>query len=557
MQRSIARHRRCLAAVDRDEVTVSQIESHAHLSTIDKPVLAGNLVVAHRGRGGQPLIALSAPDADGYLRLAPIVPADKLSPGCGLMLEATDFAVGGQSGWLRLDRVGWQYIEGAEIIGSLKPAALARVHRALCTQEARTYADLAHGAPTFVPGRTPIPPSGKVIGARELELLVEASLDGWLTTGRFNDAFERKLGAYLGRRHVRTTNSGSSANLLAMTALTSHLLGDRALRPGDEVITVAAGFPTTVNPTLQNGLVPVFVDVSLPTYNIDPERIEAAVSPRTRAIMIAHTLGNPFDLDAVMDVARRHNLWVVEDCCDALGATYRDRRVGTFGHVGTLSFYPAHHITMGEGGAVFTDDDLLRRAIESIRDWGRDCYCAPGKENTCGKRFKWQLGDLPAGYDHKYTYSHLGYNLKITDMQAAVGLAQLDRLDGFVETRKQNFRHLRDRLAPLADRLLLPEATPGSDPSWFGFPMTLLSHLTQTREQLTAFLDRGKIGTRLLFAGNLTRQPYFRDRAHRVSGTLENTDRVMSHTFWIGVYPGLNADMLDFSADKIIEFFNK
>lgn len=536
---------------------MSQNESYAQLSAIDMPLSAGSLITTHGGRGGQPLIALSAPDADGYLRFAPIVPSDRLGEGIGFALEATDFIAGGLAGWLRLDRVGWQYIEGAETIGSLKPAALARLYRALCTQEARVYADLAHGAKAFVPGRTPVPPSGKVIGAREIEFLVEASLDGWLTTGRFNDAFERKLGAYLGRRHVRTTNSGSSANLLAMTALTSHLLGDRALRPGDEVITVAAGFPTTVNPTLQNGLVPVFVDVSLPTYNIDPERIEAAVSPRTRAIMIAHTLGNPFDLDAVMDVARRHNLWVVEDCCDALGATYRNQKVGTFGHVGTLSFYPAHHITMGEGGAIFTDDDRLRRAIESIRDWGRDCYCAPGKDNTCGKRFKWQLGDMPHGYDHKYTYSHLGYNLKITDMQAAVGLAQLDRLEGFVETRKQNFRRLHDRLAPLADRLLLPEATPGSDPSWFGFPMTLLPHVTQTREQLTGFLDRNKIGTRLLFAGNLTRQPYFRERPHRVSGTLENTDRVMTRTFWIGVYPGLNADMLDFSADKIIEFFSK
>jgi CDP-6-deoxy-D-xylo-4-hexulose-3-dehydrase len=534
---------------------VSNIESHAHLSPIDMPV-AGNLIRAHGGRGDQPLIALSEPDADGYLRFAPIVPApaDELGSGFGLMLETADFTVGGVSGWLRLDRVGWQYVEGAEVMGSLTTKALGRVYRALCTQEARTYADLAHGAPAFVPGRTPVPPSGKVIGARELELLVEASLDGWLTTGRFNDSFERKLGAYLGRKYARTTNSGSSANLLAMTALTSHLLGDRALKAGDEVITVAAGFPTTVNPSLQNGLVPVFVDVSLPTYNIDPERIEAAVSSRTRAIMIAHTLGNPFDLDAVMDVARRHNLWVVEDCCDALGATYRGRKVGTFGHLGTLSFYPAHHITMGEGGAVFTDDDQLRRAVESIRDWGRDCYCAPGKDNTCGKRFKWQLGDMPAGYDHKYTYSHLGYNLKITDMQAAVGLAQMDRLEGFVEARRKNFRHLKNRLSQLADRLLLPEATPHSDPSWFGFTITLLPHVTQTREQLTAFLEKHKIGTRLLFAGNLTRQPYFRDRPHRISGTLENTNRVMASTFWIGVYPGLTVDMLDFSADKIIEF---
>jgi CDP-6-deoxy-D-xylo-4-hexulose-3-dehydrase len=540
--------------MSQSEVTVSLIESEA--AAIAVPVLAGSVVVAHGGRGGQPLLALSAPDADGFLRFAPIIGMEKSANTLGLALEAGDFIAGSSPGWLRLDRVGWQYIESAAAIATLKPATLARVHRLLCTQEARTYADLAHRPAPFVAGRTAVPPSGKVIGARELELLVESSLDGWLTTGRFNDAFERKLGAYIGRKYVRTTNSGSSANLVAMTALTSHLLGDRALRPGDEVITVAAGFPTTVNPALQNGLVPVFVDVSLSTYNIDPQRIEAAVSPRTRAIMIAHTLGNPFDLDAVMDVARRHNLWVVEDCCDALGATYRDRKVGTFGHIGTLSFYPAHHITMGEGGAVFTDDDELRRAVESIRDWGRDCYCAPGKDNTCGKRFKWKLGDMPAGYDHKYTYSHLGYNLKITDMQAAVGLAQLDRIEGFVETRRQNFRYLRERLEPLADRLLLPEATPNSDPSWFGFAMTLKPHFTRTREQLTAHLERNKIGTRLLFGGNLTRQPYFRGRPYRVSGTLENTDHIMARTFWIGIYPGLTTDMLDFSASKIKQFMD-
>jgi CDP-6-deoxy-D-xylo-4-hexulose-3-dehydrase len=520
-------------------------------------VLAGNLLRAREGRSELLLLALSAPDAEGYLRIAPLVQPGERGQGLGLMIEAGDFTSGGKEGWLRLDRAGWQCVDEAEVIGSLKTTALGRVHRTLCTHEARTYADLIHRAPTFIPGRTPVPPAGKVIGARELELLVESSLDGWLTTGRFNDAFERKLSAYLGRRHVRTTNSGSSANLLAMTALTSHLLGDRALRPGDEVITVAAGFPTTVNPALQNGLVPVFVDVTLPTYNIDPERIEAAVSSRTRAIMIAHTLGNPFDLDAIMDVARRHDLWVIEDCCDALGTTYREQKVGTFGHIGTLSFYPAHHITMGEGGAVFTDDDHLKRAMESIRDWGRDCYCAPGKDNTCGKRFKWQLGEMPAGYDHKYTYSHLGYNLKITDMQAAVGLAQLDRLDGFIEARRRNFRHLHDRLSMLRDRLLLPEATAHGDPSWFGFALTFMPDATQTREQLTAFLEKHKIGTRLLFGGNLTRQPYFRARPHRVSGTLENTDRVMRDTFWIGLYPGLSAAMLDYSADKIIEFFGQ
>jgi CDP-6-deoxy-D-xylo-4-hexulose-3-dehydrase len=519
------------------------------------PILAGAVLSVAEVAGNKTFVALSSRDSEGLVRCAPLLMSEASAGSRGIHLVASDFISGGLDGYLRLDRIAWQSLEQAATVGSLKPAVLARIHRALCTFEARSYSDVAHRSSEFVPGRTSIPPSGKVIGAREMELLVEASLDGWLTTGRFNDAFERKLSVYLGRRFVRTTNSGSSANLLALTALTSHLLGDRALKAGDEVITVAAGFPTTVNPTLQNGLVPVFVDVMLPTYNIDPERIEAAVSARTRAIMIAHTLGNPFDLDAVMDVARRHNLWVVEDCCDALGATYRGAKVGTFGHVGTLSFYPAHHITMGEGGAVFTDDDDLRRAIESIRDWGRDCYCAPGRDNTCGKRFKWQLGELPAGYDHKYTYSHLGYNLKITDMQAALGLAQLERLDGFIQSRKENFLRLKERLAPLNDRLLMPEATLGSDPSWFGFAVSLREDQPQSREELTGYLERHKVGTRLLFAGNLTRQPYFRGRPHRVSGTLENTDFIMKRTFWIGVYPGLSGPMLDFAADKMLGFF--
>jgi len=521
------------------------------------PIVAGNLILANGGMSEQPLICLSVPDADGYIRFAPLVPTEKRGDTLGLMLESSDFSSGSATGWLRLDRVGWQYLDGPKAVGALKPAALARVHRALCTQEARSYAAVAMAPTAFVPSRTPVPPAGKVIGARELELLVESSLDGWLTTGRFNDAFERKLSNYLGRRFVRTTNSGSSANLLAMTALTSPLLGDRALRPGDEVLTVAAGFPTTVNPALQNGLVPVFVDVTLPTYNIDVERIEAAIGPRTRAIMIAHTLGNPFNLDVVMDVARRHNLWVVEDCCDALGATYRGQKVGTFGDIGTLSFYPAHHITMGEGGAVFTDSEVLRRALESIRDWGRDCYCAPGRDNTCGKRFKWQMGGLPPGYDHKYTYSHTGYNLKITDMQAALGLAQLDRLEGFIETRRSNFAHLRDRLEVLSDKIILPEATPHSDPSWFGFPITLRENSGFSREALTGYIEKHKIGTRLLFGGNLTKQPYFANKPYRVSGTLENTDAVMLRTFWIGIYPGLTAEMLDFSAEKISDFFRQ
>ena len=359
----------------------------------------------------------------------------------------------------------------------------------------------------FVPGTTPIPPSGKVIGAPELMHMVDAALDGWLTTGRFNAEFERRLAAYVGVSHALTVNSGSSANLVAFSALTSPLLGDRAIRPGDEVITVAAGFPTTVNPILQNNAVPVFVDAHIPTYNIDVTQLEAARSERTRAVMIAHTLGNPFDVDAVVEFCKRHGLWLVEDCCDALGATYRGRKVGTFGDLATLSFYPAHHITMGEGGAVLVNDPTLKRAAESIRDWGRDCYCAPGADNTCGKRFDWQLGDLPYGYDHKYTYSHLGYNLKISDMQAACALAQMDRLDGFIAARRANFAFLSKRLASCAAFLELPEATRGTDPSWFGFPITLREAAATRRVDLLTYLDERKIGTRLLFSGNLIRQP--------------------------------------------------
>lgn len=414
-----------------------------------------------------------------------------------------------------------------------------------------TYAEVAHGPRPFRPGQDPVPASGKVFGPAELVSLVDASLDFWLTTGRFNAAFEKRLAGFLGVKHALTTNSGSSANLLALSALTSPLLGDRALKPGDEVLTVAAGFPTTVNPILQNGLVPVFVDVQIPTYNVDPDALAAAVSKRTRAVMLAHTLGNPFDLDRVLEIARAHDLWVVEDCCDALGSTYGGRNVGTFGHIGTLSFYPAHHITMGEGGAVFTDDPLLKRVVESLRDWGRDCYCPPGKDNTCRKRFDWQLGSLPAGYDHKYTYSHVGYNLKITDMQAAVGLAQLDRLPEFIARRKANFAYLRERLAPLEEALILPEATPGSDPAWFGFPLTLRPEAPVRRVDLLRELSAGRVGTRLLFGGNLTRQPYFQGLNYRVSGALTHTDLITDQTFWVGVYPGLDPAMLDFVADRM------
>ena len=417
------------------------------------------------------------------------------------------------------------------------------------------YAEVAFAPAPFVPGTTTIPPSGKVIGGPELRNMVEASLDGWLTTGRFNEAFERRLAEFLGVKHVLTTNSGSSANLLAFSALTSPILGDRALRPGDEVIAVAAGFPTTVNPILQYGAVPVFVDVDIPTYNIDVSRIEAAITPKTRAIMLAHTLGNPYDLGEVARIAKEHGLWLVEDCCDALGSTYRGQLVGTFGDIGTLSFYPAHHITMGEGGAVFTNNEDLRRAVESFRDWGRDCYCLPGKENTCGKRFCWKLGQLPFGYDHKYTYSHIGYNLKITDMQAACALAQMDRLDGFIAARKRNFAWLKERLRSVEEFVVLPEATAESDPSWFGFLMTLRDRSGTRRVELLEYLDQHRIGTRLLFAGNLTRQPSMAGRNYRVSGDLANTDRIMNDTFWIGVHPGLSLEMLDFAAAKIEDYF--
>jgi CDP-6-deoxy-D-xylo-4-hexulose-3-dehydrase len=431
------------------------------------------------------------------------------------------------------------------------PDELRREIAALVQQ----YAEVAHAPKPFVPGETPVPVSGKVIGAAELKNMVEASLDGWLTTGRFNAEFERKLAAYLGVKHLITVNSGSSANLVAFSTLTSPRLGERAIRPGDEVIGVAAGFPTTVNPILQFGAVPVFVDVDLATHNIDASKIEAAISPRTRAIMLAHSLGNPFNLEVVTALCRKHKLWLIEDCCDALGATYNGQLVGTFGDIATLSFYPAHHITMGEGGAVFTNNAELKMIAESFRDWGRDCYCAPGKDNTCNKRFCWKLGNLPEGYDHKYTYSHLGYNLKITDMQAACALAQLDRLDEFIAARKANFAYLKERLASCEEFLHLPQATANSEPSWFGFPVVLKESAGVKRVDLLNYLDQNRIGTRLLFAGNLTRQPYMIGRHFRVSGELTNTDIVMNQTFWLGTFPGLTREHLDFVVAKLEEFF--
>ena len=419
------------------------------------------------------------------------------------------------------------------------------------------YARRFHAPKTFVPGDSPVPVSGKVYGEEEMRALVDSSLDFWLTTGRFNDAFEARLAARLGVQHALTTNSGSSANLLALSSLTSHYLRGDALKPGDEVITVATGFPTTVNPALQYGLVPVFVDVDIPTYNIKADMVEAAVTDRTRAIMIAHTLGNPFDLAEVMRVAEKYDLWVVEDCCDALGATYDGRGVGTFGDIGTLSFYPAHHITMGEGGAVFTDKPRLKRVIESMRDWGRDCWCAPGQDNTCGKRFSRKLGQLPMGYDHKYTYSHCGYNLKITDMQAAVGLAQMDRLEGFIAARQANFDRLTEVFAQWPDIFILPEATPNSQPSWFGFPLTIRHESGITRDALIRHLDAARIGTRLLFAGNLIRQPYMRGRTYRVVGDLANADTVTEQTFWLGLFPGVGGDQVDYVASTVAAFLER
>ena len=432
----------------------------------------------------------------------------------------------------------------------MKTAEELRLEIAGLVQE---FADLKYTDKVFKPGRSVVSPSGKVIGATELQYMVDASLDGWLTTGRFNRKFEKKLSEFIGIKHVITVNSGSSANLVAFATLTSPKLGDRAIKKGDEVISVAAGFPTTVNPIVQFGAIPVFVDVDLKTHNINADLIEAAITPKTKAIMLAHTLGNPYNLEKVKGLCDKYNLWLVEDCCDALGAKYNDQHVGTFGDIATCSFYPAHHITMGEGGAVFTNNSELITIAESFRDWGRDCYCDPGCDNTCEKRFEQQLGELPQGYDHKYTYSHLGYNLKISDMQAACGLAQLKRLSEFIKKRNENFAYLKNKLSTLTEFIDLPEATENSEPSWFGFPITLKDDID--RVAFTKYLDKHKIGTRLLFAGNLTRQPYFQDIEYRTVGDLINTDITMNQTLWLGIYPGLGKDQLDYMVKKMEEFF--
>lgn len=406
---------------------------------------------------------------------------------------------------------------------------------------------------TFVPGTSPVPVSGKVLDDSDFKNLVGAALDGWLTYGEHAENFERALAKYIGVRSALLVNSGSSANLVALSALTSAKLGEKKLLPGDEVITVAMGFPTTINPIIQNGLIPVFVDVSIPTYDAVIEQIEEAVSKKTRAIMMAHTLGNPFNVEAIMDICKRHNLWLIEDNCDALGSTYGGKRTGSFGDLATISFYPAHHITTGEGGAILVKSPLVRRQLESFRDWGRDCYCATGQDNTCQKRFAWQLGSLPEGYDHKYIYSHIGYNLKGTDLQAALGLSQLEKIESFHEARKRNFRFLYDALVKVPD-FIMPEATKNSDPSWFGFPITLKDESPINREELLRFLDSRLIGTRLMFAGNILRQPGYVDIPRRVIGNLENADKIMRRSFWLGVYPGLTQQMLEYVVENIFEF---
>jgi CDP-6-deoxy-D-xylo-4-hexulose-3-dehydrase len=430
----------------------------------------------------------------------------------------------------------------AEVIRAQIHALVAEYHAAAFAQQ------------RFVPGETPVPVSGRVFGASEVQHLVDAGLDFWLTTGRFAAQFERAFAAVMGARHAMLVNSGSSANLCAVSALTSPMLDGRELHDGDEVITVAAGFPTTVNPIFQNRLVPVFVDVELPGYGIDVTQLDAALSPRTRAIIVAHTLGNPYDIGAVAEFAKKHGLFLIEDCCDAVGATFDGRSVGTFGDLATVSFYPAHHITMGEGGCVLAHKPVFKRIVESFRDWGRDCWCEPGKANTCGKRFDWQLGDLPHGYDHKYTYSHVGYNLKLTDMQAAVGVAQLARLDEFVAARRSNFTYLHERLTGVEDVLEFATVHPKANPSWFGFPIRVRDDAPFTRNEFVAFLEGRNIATRLLFGGNLVRQPAYRDLTFRVVGDLARTEQVMRGTLWVGVYPGLTTEMLDWIVESVHAF---
>ncbi len=458
------------------------------------------------------------------------------------------------------NRVEWTYDElsefNLEYIGSIDKKNLEKAKRKEIFDKYAEFYELFHQPQEFVPGKSNINYAGKIYDHSEMIALADASLDFWLTSGRFTKKFESELASFLGVKYAILTNSGSSANLLAVSALTSPKLGEKQLKPGDEMITVAAGFPTTVAPIVQNRLIPVFVDVELGTYNIDVNQIEQVISPKTKAIMVAHTMGNPFNLDVVMQIAKQYDLWVIEDNCDALGALYNGRLTGTYGHIGTSSFYPPHHITMGEGGAVYTNDPLLKTIIESFRDWGRDCWCPSGHDNTCKKRFSWQLGDLPFGYDHKYTYSHIGYNLKATDMQAAIGVEQLKKLPYFIERRNHNFNLLKEKLKIVEEDIILPEATPNSNPSWFGFIITIKDGNKIPRKKVIDFLETNRIQTRMLFGGNLTRQPAFKNVEYRRANDLKNTDKILNDTFLVGVYPGLSDEMIDYIGEKIIEVVN-
>jgi CDP-4-dehydro-6-deoxyglucose reductase, E1 len=420
----------------------------------------------------------------------------------------------------------------------------------------KKYAEISHKKEKFVSGKSFVKTNARVYNYEEIQMLTSASLDFWLTAGRFNNEFEKQLGQFLHVNFVTTTNSGSSANLLALSALTSEKLGDRALKPNDEVITVAASFPTTVNPIIQNNLIPVFVDIEIPSYNINPDLVEEAITEKTKAIMIAHSLGNPFDLDKIVDIAKKHNLWLIEDCCDALGSKFNGKMVGTFGDISSLSFFPAHHITMGEGGAVFTNNSLLNRIVNSIRDWGRDCYCEVGQSDTCGKRFEWNFDKLPEGYDHKFVYTHMGYNLKITDMQAAVGLAQLQKVEDFIKKRIEHFNWLAIHLKEFEKYFILPEKTNNSEPAWYGFALTIRNDAPFTLGELNGYLFSHNVDTRPIFSGNITKQPYFKNKNFRIVGDLKNTDYMMNNTFWIGVYPGLTEEMMEYAVKIIDDFIN-
>ena len=505
----------------------------------------------------RPVLVLNPPNEQNDVRVG-FITKTAVDQSIGFPLLKDDFSEKElpYKSYLRLDKTFNLHVSRLEKrITKLSLLGFKKTLRKVIILTIPEFVNYQYRSNSFTPNKTAIPPSGKVIGTTEITNMVEASLDGWLTTGRFNEQFEGELSSYLDIKYVLTTNSGSSANLLAFSALTSPKLEERQIKPDDEVITVAAGFPTTVNPILQNGCIPVFIDVDIPTYNINTDLLEQAYSEKTKAVMLAHTLGNPYNLKAVKEFTEKYNLWLIEDCCDALGTEYNGKKVGTFGDIATLSFYPAHHITMGEGGAVLTNSSKLKKIIESFRDWGRDCYCAPGCDNTCNNRFSRQLGELPKGYDHKYTYSHIGYNLKITDMQAACGVAQLEQVETFVKKRKDNFNYLTDKLQNLTEQLILPQATDNSEPSWFGYPITVKdSNINRT--DLLKYLDKHKIGTRLLFAGNLTKQPYFKDQNYKVVGELENTDKIMNQTFWVGIYPGISEEMMDYTVTQFMAYFH-